>query len=91
MLQKLLSCVAGVAILASCTHLTHQERLQAKELQSLGIRDAKVEQVASPALAGGLNLLPGIGNFYLASGNGADSNHWMYGALNLLAWPLSIV
>lgn len=33
----------------------------------------------------------GFGNFYLASGNGADSSHWLYGLLNLLTWPLSIL
>ena len=77
-------------LLASCTHLTRQEQLDWRELQNLGVQD-KDNQVANPALAGGLNLLPGFGNFYLASGNGGDSSHWIYGTLNLLTWPISIL
>ncbi|MDR0423420.1 MAG: hypothetical protein LBH46_02410 [Rickettsiales bacterium] len=45
------------------------------------------EKPKSPAVAGVLNLLPGIGNFYLC---GYESDHCLYGALNLLSWPLSI-
>lgn len=41
--------------------------------------------------AGLLNVLPGGGNFYLASGNAADSSHWVYGMVNLLFWPISIL
>lgn len=75
---------------ASCTHLAHQEQAQWNELKSLGIRDNSIV-VANPALAGGLNILPGIGNFYLASGNGGESMHWLYGAINLVTWPISIL
>ena len=46
---------------------------------------------ASPLLAGVLNILPGVGNFYLASGNAADSSHWIYGFGNLLLWPMSVI
>ena len=49
------------------------------------------ERPASPAGAGALNLLPGFGNFYLASGNGGDGGHYLYGFLNLLTWPISVV
>jgi hypothetical protein len=62
-----------------------------RELKSYGIRESDEEKVANPSLAGGLNLLPGIGNFYLASGNGGESAHYIYGTLNLLTWPLSIL
>jgi hypothetical protein len=49
------------------------------------------ERPANPAGAGALNLLPGFGNFYLASGNGGDSSHYLYGTINLLFWPISIL
>jgi hypothetical protein len=44
----------------------------------------------NPALAGALNLLPGVGNFYLAVGSG-ESSQWAFGGLNLWFWPFSVV
>jgi hypothetical protein len=85
---KLLCLVMLMA--TSCTHLTNQEKNQWRELQNLGVRDNE-DPVASPGAAGALNILPGFGNFYLASGNGGDSSHWIYGALNLVTWPFSII
>ena len=38
-----------------------------------------------------MNILPGFGNFYLAVGNGGDSSYYLYGALNLLFWPISVL
>jgi len=84
-----------IAFLTACTNLTRAEQDQLQLLKSYGITvDRPVgnyEKPANPAAAGLLNLLPGIGNFYLASGNGADSTHWLYGAGNLLFWPLSVL
>ena len=74
----------------SCTHLNKQEQAKWRELQNLGVRESD-NPVASPAMAGGLNILPGFGNFYLAAGNGGDSTQWLYGALNLVTWPVSIL
>lgn len=84
-----------ILFICSCTHLTSAERQRKIELKSQGItidhpRD-NWEKPANAGAAGALNLLPGIGNFYLASGNGADSAHWLYGTLNLLLWPISIL
>lgn len=36
-------------------------------------------------------MLPGIGNFYLGVGNGAESAQMLYGFLNFLLWPSSII
>ena len=47
------------------------------------------EKPANPIVAGIMNILPGEGNFYLASGNGAQSEHYMYGFLNLVTRPVS--
>jgi hypothetical protein len=79
------------ATISSCTHLTHQEETQWKHLKDLGVKESDQNAVANPGTAGALNILPGVGNFYLASGNGGDSGHWIYGALNLLTWPVSII
>ncbi len=82
-------CLFLVAIcLASCTTLTRQEQNTLRNLKAQGVTVDKpvgsFETPANPGAAGALNLLPGIGNFYLASGNGGDSSHWLYGTLNLL-------
>lgn len=93
-MQKYL--VIGVLLLVTaCTTLTRQEQNELRNLKAQGItvdRPAgNYERPASPGAAGALNLLPGIGNFYLAGGNGGDSSHWLYGCLNLITWPFSIL
>jgi len=90
-IQTKLAFFCALFLSTSCTHLTHQEKMQWRELENLGIRDNDQNAVASPGGAAALNILPGIGNFYLAAGNGGDSAHWVYGTLNLLTWPLSIL
>lgn len=82
-MKKLL--IAGMVLLSACTNLTMQEKQTLRSLKTQGIT------VDTPAGAALLNLLPGIGNFYLASGNGAQSEHALYGTLNLLTWPISIL
>ncbi len=82
-------------MLSGCTSLTRQEHMQLRELQAQGVTVDKpvgnFEKPASGVTAGALNLLPGIGNFYLGTGNAAESSHVLYGVLNLLTWPLSIL
>ncbi len=85
----------SVFLIAGCTTLTRQENNQIRELSAQGVtidRPAgNFEKPKSSVAAGALNLLPGIGNFYLGTGNGAESSHVLYGFLNLLFWPMSIV
>ena len=94
-MKKLMFFVIGLTILSGCTTLNRQEREQIKELQEQGVTvDRPVgnyEKPASGVTAAALNLLPGIGNFYLGSGNAAESSHIVYGVLNLLTWPLSVL
>lgn len=84
-----------LALTAACTTLTKQEQNELRNLKAQGVtvdRPAgSFERPASPGGAAALNILPGFGNFYLASGNGGDSSHWLYGCLNLLTWPISIL
>ncbi len=90
-----LSLLVGTMLLAGCTSLTRQEKMQLQHLKAQGITVDKplgnYEKPASVAGAAALNLLPGVGNFYLGSGQAAESDHWLYGFLNLLTWPVSIV
>lgn len=95
-MRKILSLLfVGIMLLPACTTLTHQEKNTLRSLKSEGITVDKPlgnwERPASPIGAGALNLLPGFGNFYLASGNGADSSHYLYGFLNLITWPISVI
>ena len=89
------SFLVGTMLLAGCTSLTRQEKIQLQHLKAQGITVDKplgnYEKPASVAGAAALNLLPGVGNFYLGSGQAAESDHWLYGFLNLLTWPVSIV
>ncbi|MCQ2741453.1 MAG: hypothetical protein MJ210_05000 [Alphaproteobacteria bacterium] len=81
--------------LCSCTTLSRQEQLQLQRLKGQGVTVDKPvgswERPENPASAGLLNILPGFGNFYLAAGNGGDGSHYLYGTLNLLTWPISIL
>ena len=94
-MKKLISLLLLGATLTGCTSLTHQEQLSLRALKAQGITVEKPvgnwEAPANPAGAGALNILPGFGNFYLAAGNGGDGSHYLYGFLNLLTWPISIV
>ncbi len=83
-----LLCVILFASTA-CESLSRADHAHLREIQAAGL-DVDAPGVKSPTTAGVLNLLPGIGNFYLASGTDA-SGQWIYGTLNLLMWPLSVV
>lgn len=83
------------AFLSACTSLTRQETQTLRSLDAHGISvdypAGNWEKPSSPAAAGALNLILGGENFYLASGNGTQSEHFTYGFLNLLTWPISII
>jgi len=72
-----------------CSSLSRSDRMMLRDLRAHGISPTS-EMVKHPALAGGLNLLPGFGNFYLAYGT-EDSDQWLFGFLNLITWPASVV
>ncbi|MBI5644414.1 MAG: hypothetical protein HY954_13195 [Deltaproteobacteria bacterium] len=86
--MKKIALVCLSFAMISCTTLTSTEKHRIAELESQGVR-VPHEEIKSPGLAGALNILPGVGNFYLAIGTN-ESEHWLYGFLNLLAWPTSI-
>ena len=88
MTQRLLALLVCLSLVA-CSSLSSTEKHRLRELKSEGVRIPR-ETVKHPAIAGGLNLLPGFGNFYLAIGT-EETEHWLYGFLNLLLWPASII
>ena len=94
-MKKLIYVVSLSCLLCACTSLTRQEEMQLQQLQAQGVTiDKPVGSYEKPASIPGaalLNVLPGFGNFYLGSGRAAESSHWLYGLLNLLFWPISIV
>ena len=94
-MKKLLFAVVLGAVASGCLSLSYQEKREYRYLQANGIdidhAPGGFEAPNSAAIAGGLNILPGFGNFYLAMGRGNDSPQAVYGVINLLFWPLSIV
>lgn len=95
MSNKILTVFLCTTLLCGCTSLTHREEIHLRQLKSQGVTiDRPVgnyEKPAQPHHAAALNILPGVGNFYLATGNAAESEHWLYGFFNLLTWPVSIL
>lgn len=87
--MKKLTALVLLLSLASCTTLTTLEKHKIAELEAQGVR-VPHEEMKNPGVAGGLNVLPGFGNFYLAIGTN-ESEQWAYGFINLLLWPISIV
>ena len=76
-------------LLASCASLSRTERGVIRELQSYGIEKDAI-QVKDATAASFLNILPGFGNFYIATGTD-EHDEWLYGGLNLITWPVSIL
>lgn len=81
-------CLAGIWACVGCVSMSGADRAAYREIRALGL-DTSAGDIKSPVLAAGLNILPGIGNFYLAAGSD-EGSQWVYGILNFLAWPLSI-
>jgi len=91
-MQKVFLGIMVVLLIFSstgCTTLSRSDQERLNELKSVGISETEVQK-KSPGAAGALNILPGFGNFYLAVGTN-ESDHWLYGFLNLLTWPVSIL
>lgn len=87
-MKKIICCLCFA--LCGCVSLSRTEKVALRELKQYGIKD-NVETVANPAVAGVLNLLPGIGNFYLGMGDSAETGQCALGVLNFLLWPVSVL
>lgn len=73
----------------ACVSMRPADNENLRDLQQYGIKQEE-QAIKNPGVAGALNVLPGFGNFYLATGTD-ESSQWAIGFLNLLAWPISVV
>ena len=62
-----------------CSSLNHSQKREYKEWKSAGI----AQETKHEGLAAGLNVLPGIGDFY--------NGNFGLGIVNLLFWPASVL
>jgi len=88
-MRNLFLCLLVLLTTPACISISSQQQQILRGLERCGIR-ADEQGIKNPALAGLLNILPGFGNFYLASGNG-DNGQGIAGVMNLLLWPSSVV
>ena len=84
---KLNAVLLLVLMLSGCMSLTQSEKNAVYELKSYGVNTCDVK-VKDPAVAAWLNLLPGVGHFYLASGS-EEKQLWGMAFFNLFTYPLS--
>lgn len=80
--MKVFSTVILIFSLGVTTSCTSLNSTQSRELAEWKSQNLKVEE-KNEALAAGLNVLPGIGDFY----NGNIG----LGVVNLLSWPVSVL
>lgn len=84
---KLNAVLLLLLMLSGCMSLTQSEKNAVYELKSYGVSTCDVK-VKDPAVAAWLNLLPGVGHFYLASGS-EEKQLWGMAFFNLFTYPLS--
>lgn len=88
-MKREFALLMAAPLLSGCITLSRTEVQVNKELERNDIDTTELE-IKDPATAGVLNVLPGFGNFYLASGT-SEGVQWAYGFGNLLFWPLSVL
>ena len=84
---KLSSVLMLVVMLSGCMSLTQSEKNAVYELKTYGVNPCSVK-IKEPATAAWLNLLPGVGHFYLAYGS-EEKQLWGMAFFNLFTYPLS--
>ena len=89
MIVKSLLVILLCLTVSACVSMRPHEEVELRNLEKYGIKSDE-HKVKEPGVAAILNILPGFGNFYLASGTG-ESSQWAIGAVNLLFWPISVV
>jgi hypothetical protein len=84
--------IAVLTVLAvastGCVTMSEAQKNKLHEIRGYGLKDDEIKQ-KDGTTAGLLNILPGVGNFYLAVGSDEHSQ-WLFGVGNLLLWPISI-
>lgn len=86
-----LALLSLVVLATGCAGLTPREAGQAKQLREAGISETEMG-TKNGWISGPLNIIPGVGNFYLATGKDSSSQI-IYGILNIipgwLLWPVT--
>jgi hypothetical protein len=90
MMNKLLLLGSTTLLVVGCASVRSESKAKLQEAREYGLPTDKVENV-SPGAAGALNMLPGIGNIYLACNSDEKTVNWVLFTTNLLTWPLSIL
>ncbi len=85
--MKLILIPLLVLSLSGCMSLSQSEKNATYELKSYGVNTGDVK-IKDPAVAAWLNLLPGVGHFYLAYGSD-EKQLWNMAFFNLFTYPLS--
>jgi hypothetical protein len=84
---KLSAALMLVVMLSGCMSLTQSEKNAVYELKSYKVNTCQVK-IKDPSVAAWLNLMPGVGHFYLASGS-EEKQLWGMAFFNLFTYPLS--
>lgn len=78
-----------IATTSGCASMSYHETTEYEKMEAAGV---ECEAVVSPILAGALNIFPGFGDIYLASGDyGNGGPSWGAFTLDLLLWTPSVV
>lgn len=78
----------SVIVMSGCASLRTESAFKLQEAERLGLPTNVVKRT-NAATAGSLNLLPGVGNIYLACTSDKWYN-WLIFPVNAVTWPLSI-
>ena len=84
---KLSGMFITVVMLSGCMSLSPAEKNAVYELKSYKVSTCRVK-IKDPSVAAWLNVLPGVGHFYLASGS-EEKQLWGMAFFNLFTYPLS--
>ncbi len=89
MSKILFFCSVFVALtgVSGCASVRPESKSILEDARRRGLPENKVEQ-ANPVVAGGLNILPGIGNIYLAVNTDEKTTNWVLFPVNLEPVPM---
>ncbi len=89
-MHKLALLFAMILFMTGCLTIRPESKAKLDEAQVYGLPNDKVQR-ADQTTAGLLNILPGIGNIYVAvKSEHQKALNWILFPVNLLTWPLSI-
>lgn len=88
--MNLLLSLAVITLITGCSTMSRTEKHLYREIKAYDIQETDETKVKNPYLAAGLNILPGIGNVYLAWGT-EETQQIPVAVVNFFFWPYSII